>query len=153
MKKQQKRHGAWRWASLSALASLLAALVAQPPSAAGSPSGVRQSVPRTATVVVVTSQEFRVAVIARQVSGGSTPTAEVRVGVARRVGGSWREFAERRLGEEYFWKTVSRPHAICRLAIETVGTRRRPGSQVTVRLLISPSIGCGRTYTLPLPTR
>src|SRR4029450_5678497 len=70
-------------------------------------------------------------------------TAKMRVGVARRVGGSWREFAERRLGEQYFWKTVSRPHAICRLAIETVGTRRRPGSRVIVRLLLSPRSAAG----------
>jgi hypothetical protein len=149
----KRQHCGWGWASLSALASLRAALVAQPPTAAGSPSGVRQSGSRTATVAVVTTQEFRVAVVARQVSGGSTPTAEMRVGVARRVGGRWREFAERRLGEQYFWKTVSRPHAICRLAIETVGTRRRPGSRVIVRLLLSPSIGCGRAYSIPLPTR
>jgi hypothetical protein len=137
-----------RWASLSALASLAVALVAQAPTDAGSPSGVRESVSRTATVAVVTTQEFRVAVVARRVTGGPAPTAEVRVALARRVGGSWREFAERRLGETYFWKTVSRPHAVCRLAIETAGTKR-----VTVRLLLSPSIGCGRTYGIPLPTR
>jgi hypothetical protein len=150
----KKQHSNWRWASISALASLLAAaLVAQPPTAAGSPNGVGQSVARTATVAVVTTPEFRVAVVARRAADASTPTAEVRVRIARRVGRSWPELVERRLDETYFWNTVSRPHAICRLAIETVGTRRRSGSQVTVRLLLSPSVGCGRTHKIPLTTR
>jgi Arylmalonate decarboxylase len=56
------------------------------------------------------TQEFRVAVVATRLSGGSPPTAEVRVGFARRVRGRWREFDERRLGERYFWNTVSGPH-------------------------------------------
>jgi hypothetical protein len=77
----------------------------------------------------------------------------VRVGLARRVQRGWREFDERRLGERYFWNVVSRPHAICRLQIETVGTRRRPGSRVTVQLFLSLSVGCGRVYRIPLPTR
>jgi hypothetical protein len=121
--------------------------------ATGSRSAARQSAPRTATVAVVTTREFRVAVIATRLSGASPPTAEVRVGLARRIGNSWREFGERRLDATYFWNTVSRPHAICRLAIETVGTRRAAGSQATVQLLLTPSVGCGRTYRISLPTR
>jgi hypothetical protein len=112
-----------------------------------------QSPPRTATVAVVTTQEFHVAVVAKRLNGASPATADVRVGLARRVRGSWREFGERRLGERYFWNVVSGAHSVCRLEIETVGTRRRPGSQVTVQLLLSPSVGCGRTYRIPLPTR
>jgi predicted dithiol-disulfide oxidoreductase (DUF899 family) len=37
--------------------------------------------------------------------------------------------------------------------IKTVGTRRSSGSQLTVQLLLSPSVGCGRIYRVPLPTR
>jgi hypothetical protein len=121
--------------------------------AMGSRSDSRQSAPRVATVALTTTQEFRVALVATRLRGASPPTAEVRVGLARRIGGSWREFGERRLGETYFWNTVSRPHAICRLEIDTVGSRRGSGSRVTVQLLLTPSVGCGRVYRFPLPTR
>lgn len=117
------------------------------------PLAASQTSPRTATVAIVMTQEFRIAVVATKVSGGATPTAEVRVGLARRAGGGWREFGEKRLGETYFWNTVKAAHAVCRLEIATVGTRRRPGSQVTVQLLLSPSVGCGRVFRIPLPTR
>jgi hypothetical protein len=136
----------------AAAASLVGLAGAQSTSGASGRDAL-QSPPRTATVAVVTTQEFRVAVVATRLNGASPATADVRVGLARRVRGSWREFGERRLGERYFWNVVSGAHSVCRLEIETVGTRRRPGSQVTVQLLLSPSVGCGRTYRIPLPTR
>jgi hypothetical protein len=142
-----------RLAFVGALTSSLLALTGAQSTAMGSGGSAAQSDARTATVAVVTTQEFRVAVVATRLSNGSAPTAEVRVGFARRVRGSWREFDERRLGERYFWNTVSRPHAICRLQIATVGMRRSPGSHVTVQMLLSPSVGCGRIYRFPLPTR
>jgi hypothetical protein len=137
----------------TALASVLAALAASQAMARDAGSDRSHGAARTATIAVVTTQEVRVAVVARRVTRGPAPTAEVRVGLARRVGGSWREFAEQRLSETYFWNTVIGPHSFCRLAIETVATRRRPGSQVKVQLLLSPSVGCGRVYSIPLPTR
>ena len=72
------------------------------------------------------------------------------MGLARRVGGSWREFGEQRLRETYFWHTLSRPRAVCRLEINTAVPRSASGPQVTVQLLLSPSLGCGRTYRIPL---
>jgi hypothetical protein len=107
---------------------------------------------RTATVATLTTQDFRVAVVARRLDGGGTPTAEVRVGLARRVGGSWRELRERRLGETFFWNTVTGPRAVCRLAI-SAGSSSSFQPYATVRLLVSPSLGCGRTHRLPLPAR
>jgi hypothetical protein len=105
---------------------------------------------RTATVAVVTTQDFRAAVSARRLTGGPVPTAEVRVGLARRVGSGWRELGERRLEETYFWRTVSGPRAVCRLAIATAGARPSFQPYVTLQLLLSPSLGCGRTYRIPL---
>ena len=142
-----------RLVAVAALVSSLVVLAGSQSTAMGSRSGAPQTVPRTATVAVVATQEFRVAVVATRLRGASPPTAEVRVGFARRVGGSWREFDEQRLRERYFWNTVSRPHAVCRLEIATVGTRSSPGSRVTVQLLLSPSVGCGRVHRFPLPTR
>jgi hypothetical protein len=138
---------------VAALAISLVATAGSRSTAIGSPGGTLQSAPRTATVDVMTTREFRVAVVATRLSGASPPTAEVRVGLARRVGSRWQEFDEQRLRERYFWNTVSRPHALCRLEITTVGARHTPGSRVSVQLLLSPSVGCGRMYRFALPTR
>lgn len=126
-------------------ASLLAVLALSSPSAESQPGS-----PRIATVAVVTTKDFRVAVLARRLTGDSAPTAEVRVGLARRLGSGWRELGERRLAETYFWHTVSGPRAVCRLAIATTGTRPSFQPYVTVQVLLSPSLGCGRTYRIPL---
>jgi hypothetical protein len=128
-------------ASLVALAALLS------PSADPRPSAAP-----TATVALVTTSDFRVAVAARRLNSGSAPTAEVRVGLARRVGASWRELGERRLDETYFWRTLSGPRAVCRLAIATAGTRPSFSPYATVQLLLSPSLGCGRMYRIPIAT-
>jgi hypothetical protein len=113
--------------------------------------GSRRDVPRKATVAIVTTKEFRVAVVAMRLSG-APPTADLRVGLARRAGGRWREVVEHHLGERYFWNTVSDRHAVCRLEIVTAGTRHSPRSRVIVQLLLSPSLGCGRIYRIPLPS-
>jgi hypothetical protein len=127
------------------VASLVAVAALLTPSAEPRPS-----VAPTATVALVTTSDFRVAVAARRLASGSAPTAEVRVGLARRVGTGWRELGERRLDETYFWRTVRGPRAVCRLVIRTAGTRPSFRPYVTVQLLLSPSLGCGRTYRIPL---
>jgi hypothetical protein len=114
-------------------------------------AGSQPSAPPIATVAVVTTHDVRVAVVAKRASGGSAPTAEVRVGLARRAGAGWREVGERRLEETYFWKTVSGPRAICRLGIGTTGARPSFRPYLILQLLLSPSLGCGRTYRIALP--
>jgi hypothetical protein len=101
-------------------------------------------------VAIVTSRDFRVAVVAQRLNRGAVPTAEVRVAVAELVGGGWRERGERRLRETYFWRTVTGLRSICRLELAT-GSPTRP--HVTVQLLRSPALGCGPTHRLALPAR
>jgi hypothetical protein len=132
---------------VAVVASLVAFAALLTPSADPRPSAAP-----TATVALVTTSDFRVAVAARRLTAGSAPTAEVRVGLARRFGASWREFGERRLDETYFWRTLSGPRAICRLAIATAGRRPAVRPYVTLQLLLSPSLGCGRTHRIPLAT-
>ena len=108
--------------------------------------------PRVASVATLTTKDFRVAVVARRLNGGATPTADVRVAVARRVGGAWREWAEKRLDETYFWHTVIGPRSVCRLEIATPARPISARLHVTVQLLQSPSLGCGLTYRVPLPS-
>jgi hypothetical protein len=108
---------------LGALAAPLCALARLQSEALAS----RNTAPRTATAAIVTTPEFRVAVVATRLMGDSPPTGDVRLGFARNVGSSWREFDERRLGQRCFWNAVSRPQAICRLEIASVATRRSPG--------------------------
>lgn len=140
------------WALLGACAPIvvLFALASILPA----PTGASDDAPtRSATVAALTTRDFRIAVVARRLDGGGTPAAEVRVGLARRAGRSWQELRESRLGETFFWQTVTGPRAVCRLAMATTGSSPSFDPYVTVRLLVSPSLGCSRTYRLPLPRR
>lgn len=139
-----------RLVSIAMLAASVVVLTALPTSAAGSRGATQQSAKQFASVGVVTTRDFRAAVVAQRLSGGSMPTAEVRVGLARRVGAHWRELGEKRLDETFFWRTVTGQRAVCRLEIETAGPATSFRPVVTVRLLRSPSLGCGRTYRIPL---
>jgi hypothetical protein len=130
----------------AAVGASLLALVALGSTSAES----RPTAPRAATVSLVTTHDFRVAVLTKRLTGGSAPTAEVRVDLARRVGAGWRELGERRLGETFFWHTISGPRAVCRLSIATTGARPSFQPYVTLQLPLSPSLGCGRTYRIPL---
>jgi hypothetical protein len=126
------------------------ALAAVQPTGTGARRAVVASASRVASVATVTTRDFRVAVVATRLSRGATPTAEVRVAAAHRAeGGTWREIGERRLGETYFWHTVTGPRAVCRLELATT-SRPRLRPHVVVQLLLSPSLGCARTYRLPL---
>jgi hypothetical protein len=127
-------------------AASLIALVLVRPAPAREPAAPSQSGTRTASVALLTTHDVRVAVVARRLSGGSAPTADVRVAVARRVGGSWRETSETRLREPYFWHTVTGPRAVCRLEIVAADGRASQRPHVAVQVLQSPSLGCGRVY-------
>ena len=143
-----RMHGRLKVVAMVAFVAAVGAVAAS-----GSRGDVRSSAQRVATVGVVTTVDFRAVVVAERMSG-APPTAEVRVGFARRVSGRWRELGERRLDETYFWRTVTGPRALCRLEVETVAPERpsfRPA--VTIRLLQSPSLGCGNTYRIPLVRR
>jgi hypothetical protein len=121
--------------------------------ASESRSAAQSSAQRVVSVGEVTTKDYRAVVFAHRL-GGSPPTAQLTVGSARRVSGRWRELGEKRLDETYFWNSVTGPRAVCRLEIETVAPGQgsfRPA--VTVRLLQSPSLGCGNTYRIPLGRR
>jgi hypothetical protein len=131
--------------------SLLALTVT--PTKAGALRDALPNTPHFASIAVVTTRDFRVAIAAMRLNGRVPPTADVRVALARRVNGSWREAGETRLAETYFWRTVAGPRAVCRLEIATASTRALRRRHVLVQLLVSPSIGCGPAHRLPLPTR
>jgi hypothetical protein len=148
-----RRHELPRTLVLLAFAILVTLAVLQP-GAAASRGTALSTAQRVATVGTVTTGDFRVAVVALRSTGETPPTAEVRVAYARRVNGRWRELGEKRLDETYFWNSVTGPRAVCRLEIETVAPGRRSfRPAVTVRLLQSPSLGCGNTYRIPLVSR
>ena len=117
------------------------------------PAGASDDAPtRSATLATLTTRDVRIAVVARRLDGGGTPTAEVRVGLSRRAGSGWRELRESRLGQTFFWHTVTGPRGVCRLAVDS-GSSPSFAPYITVRLLVSPSLGCSRTHRLPLPRR
>jgi hypothetical protein len=100
------------------------------------------------TVATVTTADYRSVVVATKTSGGGAPTAAVTVDTFGRAGGHWQRVGARRLAGPFFWKTVTAPHAVCRLEIVTASSPR-----VTVQLLRTPSLGCARAETIPIPAR
>jgi hypothetical protein len=135
------------------LLSLSVVALAITPSAAGSPSHPAETTTkRVATVAIVTTRDFRVAVVAQRLDGGATPTAEVRVAIAQRIANRWRERSETRLNETYFWQPVTGPRAVCRLDVATATSPTRV-PHVAVQLLRTPSLGCGPLHRFRLPAR
>jgi hypothetical protein len=137
--------------ALALAAAVLAVASAQP---AQSSRHVRAS-PTTSpaiSVATVTARDLRAAVVAVRTSGGTIPTAEVRVALSRKIDGSWRETGEMRLREAYFWRTASGPRSICRFEIATAGSPTSRG-YVALQLLRSPSLGCGPLHRFALPSR
>jgi hypothetical protein len=124
-------------------AFLVVAVVAPLTSTAGS----------SAARTIATSQtvELRVALVATKTSGGAAPSARASVVVFRRAGGKWKRLTVAPLPGGYFWKVLTGPGAVCRLEIST-SSGRSPGGHATVSLLESPSLGCGPTRTLVLPS-
>jgi hypothetical protein len=133
------------------LASIAVAMAATPLADARAKTEKRATSSRAVSIATVTTHDFRAAVVATRLTGGATPTADVRVAIAQRIAGRWREKAETRLKETYFWRTVTGPRAICKLELATARSPQSP--YVAIRLLQSPSLGCGRTHRIPLPAR
>jgi hypothetical protein len=133
------------------LASIAVAMAATPLVDARAKTDERATSSRAVSIASVTTQDFRAAVVATRVTGGATPTADVRVAIAQRSAGRWREKGETRLTGTYFWRTVTGPRAICKLELATASSPQSP--YVAIRLLQSPSLGCGRTHRIPLPAR
>lgn len=128
---------------------LILAAVALAAASSSAASG-RQTGP-VKTVASVATIEYRAVLTATKTSAGAAPTAAVTLTSYTRVDGRWARSAERRLSGGYFWKTVTAPHAVCRLELTSAGGSAAPRPAVTAAMLISPSIGCGRAATLSLP--
>jgi hypothetical protein len=100
----------------------------------------------TATIASATSSGFRAELVAHRASGGRAPTAAVTLTTLRRAGGTWQTLETKRLVGTFFWKTVSGPRAVCRFELASTNRPR-----VTVQLLQTPSLGCGKPTTVLLP--
>jgi hypothetical protein len=96
------------------------------------------------TIASTTTSDFRVVVSAANLGGGAgAPAAAVTVRTFERSGGDWRRTSAQRLAGPYFWKTLTGPHAVCRLEIRTTAAKAGFRPHATVQLLRSPSLGCG----------
>jgi hypothetical protein len=102
------------------------------------------------TIAIVTSVDYRAVVTVRQSSSGTAPTAAVTVTTYSRAAGHWALARRHRLPETYFWKTVTAPRGLCRLEISTAAPGKSRGPRLVVQLLLSPALGCGRTFTFAL---
>jgi hypothetical protein len=124
---------------------LLAGLALVPAATGGTTVGAPK------TIATASSIDYRAAIVARRASSGSAPTAVVTVQTFARAGVGWRQLGSLRLAGPYFWKTVTGPRAVCRLELDT-GASGNASPHVLVRLLLTPSLGCGKTQTVSLAT-
>ena len=118
---------------------------------AASSTAAATTTPKTTTIASATSLDYRVVLGVRKNPGGNAPTAEVIVTTYVRSNSRWHHAGSRNLPGTYFWKTVSAPHSLCRLEIDSTSSTGARGPRAIVQLLVSPSIGCGRTQTISLP--
>jgi hypothetical protein len=135
------------------LAVLLLAVTGLLPSAVGAPLRKHSTATRVASVATVTTRDLGVAVVAYRLNEGAAPTAEVRLAIEQHAGQGRRERGEMRLDETYFWRTVTAPRSVCRLEVSPQGSLRSVRPHVTVQLLVTPSLGCGRVHRFPLSAR
>jgi hypothetical protein len=128
-----------RIAVLLPLACVLAA-----PAAGAAP---RPAAIRARTIASLQTADYRGELSAVRVSGGAAPTATVTLEVDVHRSGSWHRTLLRRLSGTWFWNTVTAPRGVCRLDLVEA-----PGApKLTVQLLQSPSLGCGRAQRIALP--
>lgn len=111
------------------------------------PAAANSIVSPQKTIGTLASVDYRIVVTTRR-AAGNPPAATVEVATSHKQGGRWRPGATRTLAGPFFWNVVSGPNALCGLSISTAGGRAKP--HATVRLLASPSLGCGRAYTIAL---
>jgi hypothetical protein len=103
----------------------------------------------TKTIGAVIAVDVRATLVATRTGTGSAPAATVTVELDRRTGSGWQRAVTRRLAGTYFWNSVTGPAAICRLDLATAG-RGRTAPHLDVQLLVTPSIGCGKTQSVTL---
>jgi hypothetical protein len=124
-----------------------AAVVAAGALAAVDRRGSDAAAATTRAVATAATSDFRVVLTARKgAPAGGAPSAEVTLGIFERSAAGWRRTGTHELGGAYFWKTLTGGRAVCRLELRTAGGRPR----AVVRLLVTPSLGCGAVRTFPL---
>src|SRR5690348_579773 len=126
-----KRHqSATRNGAKMKLRGLFTALMIVAAGIAGGYATAAPAAPPPATIATLAGVDYRAAVVARHSSGEEPANARVVVTLYGRTQRGWALAFQRRLPETYFWRTVTAPHAICRLALSTASGRTGGGQLV-----------------------
>jgi hypothetical protein len=104
------------------------------------------SPPQRRQLAVATLSNFKVVLTATR-GPGSPPNATVTAAGFRRSGGRWQLISTKRIGRVngWFWFSVD-TCSLTTTQFRSVPRTHRVAS-INVRLLVTPSIGCSRTYT------
>lgn len=121
-------------------------LVAEADGAASAVKRTGASTPPATTIASAVTSDFRIVLTAERLGRGDAPAATVTLKTYARATGVWKRTGVHDLGSAFFWKTVTGPRALCRLEIRTSGAEERFQPRALVRLLLTPSLGCGRTF-------
>jgi hypothetical protein len=126
------------------MGALITAAVMLTATAAFSATGA--SHPQRRQLAEATLSNFRVVLTATR-GPGNPPNATVTAAGFRRAGGRWQLISTRRIGRVngWFWFSVDTCSLTSTQFRSTPRTRRV--ASVNVSLLVTPSVGCSRSYT------
>src|SRR5439155_13841359 len=97
-----------------------------------------------AVIGASSSNGFRVVLTASKADRSQAAAATVRIAAFERSRGSWHQLGRRLevgMPKGWFWNVVTGPHAVREFSLSTDGAE-----PVTVRLLVSPSLGWSKLY-------
>lgn len=126
---------------LSGVAAAVLALAAVSSSTAG--SAAANAAAESQQIASGTAGDFRVVVTATK-GDQNPPTADVIVEGFQRKGDSWQSVGSEPVGSEssWFWPVVTGTGGICEFSVADA-----PEPATTIRVSISPSIGCAPAET------
>jgi hypothetical protein len=110
-----------------------------------------QGGPARRVIASSSANGFKVVVTAYRDDDSELPAATVKIAAFERDRGSWKQLGPSLcVGAQHawFWKVVTGPRSLRDLSIASAGAR-----PVTIRLLISPSIGWSQLYAFHVQDR
>jgi hypothetical protein len=137
MRANKKKSRALRWAAVAAVGLVALTVYALQPAASSTATDQK-------VIAASTSNGFRVSVTAYKGGDSEAPAATVKIAAFERVNGAWAQLGSSlRIGSRdgWFWYVVTSPHTVKDFSVSTDVPER-----VTIRLLITPSIGWSDLY-------
>lgn len=131
----------------TAIICALCLLAAVPSATAAAMAGTTHAQQRT--IATTTLTQFKVVLVAtRGPSSGGAPKATVTATGYKRASGGWKVISTKTIGKpgQWFWYPVEACSLTATELTTSSGGTTTPAAAIKVSLLVTPSIGCSKTY-------